>query len=83
MDFDSEKFDFRYFFYFRRSISKKQINRIMGKGDIKTRKGKLANGSFGKSRKRNETMPEKTAPAAAALAEKPKKPAARAKAKKA
>ena len=57
---------------------------IMGKGDIKSRKGKLANGSFGKSRKRNETMPEKTAPVAAALAEKPKKPAAaRAKAKKA
>ncbi len=56
----------------------------MGKGDIKSRKGKLANGSFGKSRKRNETMPEKTAPVAAALAEKPKKPAAaRAKAKKA
>jgi ribosomal small subunit protein bTHX len=40
----------------------------MGKGDIKSRKGKLANGSFGKTRKRNETMPKpavvaKSAPA--------------------
>lgn len=27
----------------------------MGKGDIKSKKGKLANGSFGNSRRRNET----------------------------
>ena len=58
----------------------------MGKGDIKSRKGKLANGSFGKTRKRNETMPK---PVMAAKAEKvnateeaEKKPA-KAKAKKA
>lgn len=31
----------------------------MGKGDIKTRKGKLANGSFGNLRRRNETMGKK------------------------
>lgn len=31
----------------------------MGKGDIKTRKGKLANGSFGNLRRRNETMDKK------------------------
>jgi ribosomal small subunit protein bTHX len=30
----------------------------MGKGDIKSKKGKLANGSFGKTRRRNETMPK-------------------------
>lgn len=28
----------------------------MGKGDIKTKKGKLANGSFGTRRRRNETL---------------------------
>jgi ribosomal small subunit protein bTHX len=58
----------------------------MGKGDVKSRKGKLANGSFGKTRKRNETMPkvDKTAKAAVVSesAEATKKPA-RAKAKKA
>lgn len=53
----------------------------MGKGDIKTRKGKLANGSFGKMRKRNETMPARAAVAAAP--EKASKPASKAKAKKA
>ena len=31
----------------------------MGKGDIKSKKGKMANGSFGKKRLRNETMPKK------------------------
>jgi len=30
----------------------------MGKGDIKSKKGKLANNSFGKKRLRNETMPK-------------------------
>ena len=30
----------------------------MGKGDIKSKKGKMANGSFGKKRLRNETMPK-------------------------
>jgi ribosomal small subunit protein bTHX len=33
----------------------------MGKGDIKSKKGKLANGSFGKKRLRNETMPKAAA----------------------
>jgi len=28
----------------------------MGKGDIKSKKGKMANGSFGNKRRRNETM---------------------------
>jgi len=58
---------------------------IMGKGDIKSRKGKLANGSFGKSRKRNETMPPKALAAAEIVKAEaaPKKPAARSKAKKA
>ena len=57
----------------------------MGKGDIKSKKGKLSNGSFGKSRKRNETMPKKDFTAAAVeVAEKPKKAAAsKPKAKKA
>jgi ribosomal small subunit protein bTHX len=58
----------------------------MGKGDIKSKKGKLSNGSFGKSRKRNETMPKKdfTAVAVVEAAEKPKKAAAsKPKAKKA
>lgn len=57
----------------------------MGKGDIKSRKGKLANGSFGKSRKRNETMPPKALVAAEIVKAEasPKKPAARSKAKKA
>ena len=55
----------------------------MGKGDIKTRKGKLANGSFGKLRKRNETMPARIAGSAAAAPEKAAKPASRSKAKKA
>jgi len=59
------------------------INTNMGKGDIKTRKGKLANGSFGKLRKRNETMPARTAASAAAAPEKAAKPASRSKAKKA
>jgi 30S ribosomal protein S31 len=49
----------------------------MGKGDIKSRKGKLANGSFGRTRLRNETRP-KSAPIAAAA-----EPAAKAKTKKA
>jgi ribosomal small subunit protein bTHX len=40
----------------------------MGKGDIKSRKGKLANGSFGRTRLRNETMPKV---AAAPVAEEP------------
>ncbi len=32
----------------------------MGKGDIKTRRGKIANGSYGKRRKKKATL---TAPA--------------------
>lgn len=28
----------------------------MGKGDIKSKKGKMANGSYGNKRRRNETM---------------------------
>lgn len=55
----------------------------MGKGDIKSRKGKLANGSFGKLRRRNETMPKKVAVASAEVAEKPKKAPAKPRAKKA
>ncbi len=56
----------------------------MGKGDIKTRKGKLANGSFGIRRMRNETMPKKDLTALAETAGKPKKAASpKAKAKKA
>lgn len=56
---------------------------IMGKGDIKSKKGKLANGSFGKSRKRNETMPKVALVAATPIVEeKPKKTAAKPKAKK-
>ena len=50
----------------------------MGKGDIKSKKGKQANGSFGNSRRRNETF-VKTA-VAEAVAE--GKPAAKAKTKK-
>lgn len=55
----------------------------MGKGDIKSKKGKMKNGSFGKSRKRNETMPKKdfTAVAVEEVAEKPKKAAAASKPK--
>jgi ribosomal small subunit protein bTHX len=34
----------------------------MGKGDIKSGKGKLANGSFGNKRRRNETMPKAVIP---------------------
>ena len=57
----------------------------MGKGDIKTRKGKLANGSFGKLRKRNETMDKQLATVAATPVkeEKAKKTTAKSKAKKA
>lgn len=52
----------------------------MGKGDIKTRKGKLANGSFGARRRRNETM---LAPVVAVAAKTPtEKPKAKPKAKK-
>lgn len=54
----------------------------MGKGDIKSKKGKLANGSFGKTRKRNETMPKKSVEVVAEVVEKPKKPASKPKAKK-
>lgn len=39
----------------------------MGKGDIKTRKGKLANGSFGNLRRRNETMDKKMTAEVAAV----------------
>jgi len=39
-------------------ISRLQIKVTMGKGDIKSKKGKMANGSFGNKRKRNETMPK-------------------------
>ena len=54
----------------------------MGKGDIKSKKGKLSNGSFGKSRKRNETMPKKDFTAVAVeAADKPKKAAAASKPK--
>jgi ribosomal small subunit protein bTHX len=42
----------------------------MGKGDIKSKKGKMANGSFGKTRLRNETMPKRVA--AVAITEKSK-----------
>ncbi len=45
----------------------------MGKGDIKSRKGKMANGSFGKKRLRNETMPKAVAPEPVAKAEKVEK----------
>lgn len=45
----------------------------MGKGDIKSKRGKLANGSYGKTRKRNETMAKAAVPAAAV--EKPEKKA--------
>jgi ribosomal small subunit protein bTHX len=55
----------------------------MGKGDIKSKKGKLANGSFGKSRRRNETMEAKPVDVSNAAEEKPKKAAAKPKAKKA
>lgn len=39
----------------------------MGKGDVKTKKGKIANGSFGKSRpaKTKKATAEKAAPAKA------------------
>jgi ribosomal small subunit protein bTHX len=40
----------------------------MGKGDIKSKKGKMANGSFGKTRLRNETMPKLKAVAAEPVA---------------
>jgi 30S ribosomal protein S31 len=53
----------------------------MGKGDIKSRKGKMANGSFGKRRLRNETRP-KAVPVVAAAPE-PKAKPEKAKAKKA
>jgi ribosomal small subunit protein bTHX len=56
----------------------------MGKGDIKTRKGKLANGSFGRLRLRNETAPKKENKVVAESAPATKKAvASRAKAKKA
>lgn len=55
----------------------------MGKGDIKTRKGKLANGSFGKRRLRNETRPRATAAEAVAEAPAKAKAAAKPRAKKA
>jgi len=59
----------------------------MGKGDIKSRKGKMANGSFGNTRRRNETMPKvvKTKVSDVAVAEQAveAKPKAKAKTKKA
>lgn len=48
----------------------------MGRGDKKTKKGKISMGSFGNSRPRPENKPEKSA--ATATAEKPAaKPAAK------
>lgn len=44
----------------------------MGKGDIKSRKGKLANGSFGKRRLRNETKKKVEAVDSTLVAEKQK-----------
>ena len=51
----------------------------MGKGDIKSKKGKQANGSFGNTRRRNETFIKKAVSEVVAEV----KPAAKAKAKKA
>jgi len=71
------------FINYLRALNYLTLN-IMGKGDIKTRKGKLANGSFGIRRMRNETMPKKDLTALAETAGKPKKAASpKAKAKKA
>lgn len=53
----------------------------MGKGDIKTKKGKMANGSFGNKRRRNETEVKSVAVAPPKAAE--SKPAPKARAKKA
>ena len=55
----------------------------MGKGDIKTRKGKLANRSFGKRRLRNETRPGTAVAQAVAEAPAKAKAAAKPRAKKA
>jgi ribosomal small subunit protein bTHX len=55
----------------------------MGKGDIKSKKGKLANGSFGVTRKRNETMTKTVVTAAEEKPNKAEKPAKAPKAKKA
>jgi len=41
----------------------------MGKGDIKSKKGKMANGSFGKKRLRNETMPKRATATVTATSE--------------
>jgi 30S ribosomal protein S31 len=41
-------------------------NKIMGRGDKKTKKGKIFKGSFGKSRPANPAKAKKTAAAAAA-----------------
>ena len=81
---NSDALRMTYFFYLRGLNLSIKSTKKMGKGDIKSRKGKLANGSFGKSRKRNETM-AKSVPAAAAVTAEPvqKKAPARAKAKKA
>jgi len=43
----------------------------MGKGDIKTRRGKIFNGSFGKTRPRNKKA-SVAAPATSVVVEKPK-----------
>jgi ribosomal small subunit protein bTHX len=72
---------FKEISYLRPEFQK--ISEKMGKGDIKSKKGKLANGSFGKSRRRNETMEAKTVDVSNAAEEKPKKAAAKPKAKKA
>jgi 30S ribosomal protein S31 len=37
-----------------------QINQFMGRGDKKTKKGKIFKGSFGKSRPRKKKKPAKT-----------------------
>ena len=47
----------------------------MGRGDIKTKKGKIAAGSFGKARPAKQ--PKAAVPAAAPKAEKAAKPAAK------
>ncbi len=55
----------------------------MGKGDIKSGKGKLANGSFGNKRRRNETMPKAVIPVKSAEVADVEKVAAKPKAAKA
>ena len=62
----------------------------MGKGDMKSKKGKITNGSYGVTRKRKETekvvvkpKPKKETPVAKVAVEEKKAPAKKAVAKKA